>query len=63
MKVTLGLPNADIGAQAGWSESAIEGMVRTHAHTNVGTLERIRTRFEAVSSDASPTQEGADAAL
>ena len=63
MKVELDLPNADIAAQAGWSESAIEGMVRTYAHTDVGALDRIKARFEAVGSDALPTQEGADAAL
>ena len=32
MKVVLGLPDAAIAAQAGWSESAITKMVATYAH-------------------------------
>jgi integrase len=32
MKVRLGLPDAVIAAQAGWSESSVTEMVRTYAH-------------------------------
>jgi hypothetical protein len=45
MKVKLGLSNADIAAQAGWSEASVEEMVRTYAHTNVGALDRIRAAY------------------
>jgi hypothetical protein len=48
LKVTLGLSNADIAAQAGWSEASVEKMVKTYAHTNVGALDRIKARFENV---------------
>ena len=42
MKVKLGLPNHDIAEQAGWSEAAVEQMVRTYAHTSMGALDRIK---------------------
>jgi hypothetical protein len=45
MKVKLGLSNADIAAQAGWSESSVERMVATYAHTNVGALDRIKAAY------------------
>jgi hypothetical protein len=32
MKVRLGLPDAVIAAQAGWSERAVTKMVQTYAH-------------------------------
>jgi hypothetical protein len=47
MKVKLGLPNHDIAAQAGWSESAVEKMIATYAHTSVGALERIKAAATA----------------
>jgi hypothetical protein len=56
MKAQLGLSNADIAAQAGWSESSVEKMVATYAHTNVGALERIKAAW----SDVTRTHEAAD---
>jgi hypothetical protein len=47
MKVKLGLPNYDTAAQAGWSESAVEKMIATYAHTSVGALERIKAAAAA----------------
>ena len=44
-KVTLGLPNHVIAAQMGWSESAVEKMVATYAHTEVGALDAIDAAF------------------
>jgi integrase len=55
MKTQVGLPNADIAAQAGWSESSVEKMVATYGHTRVGALDWIKAAW----SDANPTQEGA----
>jgi hypothetical protein len=46
MKVKLGLPNHDIAEQAGWSEAAVEAMVKTYAHTSMGALDRIRAAAE-----------------
>lgn len=58
MKTKLGLPNHDIGAQAGWSEKSIEKMVKTYAHSEIGALDRIDAAWgalpEASSSDAIP---------
>jgi integrase len=45
MKTQLGLSNADIAAQAGWSESSVERMVATYAHANVGALDRIKAAW------------------
>ena len=59
MKVQLGLPNHDIAEQAGWSESSVEKMVTTYAHTNVGALDRIKAAWP----DANRTHEASDAAL
>ena len=42
MKVKLGLPNHDIAERAGWSEAAVEEMVKTYAHTSMGALDRIK---------------------
>lgn len=42
LKVVLGLPNHDIAEQAGWSEKAVEAMVKTYAHTSMGALNRIK---------------------
>lgn len=52
MKVKLGLPNHDIAEQAGWSEAAVEAMVKTYAHTSMGALDRIKGAAEI---DALPT--------
>jgi hypothetical protein len=46
MKVRLGLANHDIAEQAGWSEAAVENMVKTYAHTSMGALDRIRVAAE-----------------
>ena len=46
MKVKLGLPNHDIAEQAGWSEPAVEEMVKTYAHTSMGALDRIKAAAE-----------------
>jgi hypothetical protein len=66
LKVTLGLSNADVAAQAGWSESSVEKMVATYAHTNVGALDRIRAGFGNVvplhRSDANPMHHHAGSA-
>jgi hypothetical protein len=51
LKVKLGLPNHDIAEQAGWSESSVEQMVATYAHTSMGALDRIKA---AASIDALP---------
>jgi DNA-binding NarL/FixJ family response regulator len=58
LKVTLGLANHDIAEQAGWSEKAVEDMVRTYAHTSMGALDRIKkaagAALEPEVSDAIP---------
>ncbi len=57
MKVRLGLPNHVLAAQMGWSEGAVEKMVATYAHTEVGALEAIQAAFAAVAvPDATPAQ-------
>ena len=38
----LGLPNHDIAEQAGWSEAAVEQMVKNYAHTSMGALDRVK---------------------
>ena len=65
MKVKLGLPNHVIAAQAGWSESQVDKMVATYAHSEVGALDAIDAAWGAVPElpDAIPMQEGADVAL
>jgi integrase len=47
LKVKLGLATHDIAEQAGWSESAVEDMVKTYAHTSMGALDRIKAAAEA----------------
>jgi integrase len=42
MKVKLRVPNHDIAEQAGWSEAAVEEMVKTYAHISMGALDRIK---------------------
>jgi hypothetical protein len=39
MKVKLNLPNHVIAAQMGWSESAVDKMVATYAHAEIGALD------------------------
>jgi hypothetical protein len=57
MKVRLGLPDAVIAAQAGWSESSVTEMVRTYAHAvDERRLDEIAVAF--ANSDA-----GRDAAV
>jgi hypothetical protein len=53
MKVRLSLPNHVIAAQMGWSESAVEQMVATYAHAEIGALEAIDAAFATV-TDANP---------
>jgi hypothetical protein len=43
-----------IAAQMGWSESAVQKMVATYAHTEIGALEAIDAAFATV-PDARPT--------
>ena len=57
MKVRLGLPNHDIAEQAGWTEAAVEEMVKTYAHTSMGALDRIKAAAEI---DALPVIRDAD---
>src|SRR5918994_335893 len=57
-KVTLNLPNHVIAAQMGWSEAAVEKMVATYAHTEIGALEAIDAAF-AVLPDTNPIYEAA----
>jgi hypothetical protein len=47
MKVILGLPDAAIAAQAGWSESAVTKMVQTYGHAvDERRLDEIDRAFE-----------------
>jgi integrase len=57
MKVKLDLPNYDIAEQAGWTEAAVEEMVKTYAHTSMGALDRIKAAAEI---DALPVIRDAD---
>jgi integrase len=53
MKVRLGLPDAAIAAQAGWSESAVTKMVATYAHAvDERRLDEIDAAFAGVERDA-----------
>ena len=54
MKVKLNLPNHVIGAQMGWSASAVEKMVATYAHAEIGALPAIDAAFAAVPDAAQP---------
>jgi hypothetical protein len=60
MKVKLNLPNHVIAAQMGWSESAVEKMVQTYAHTEIGALDAIDAAFATVpDANATPLGDGA----
>jgi integrase len=49
MKVRLGVPDAAIAAQAGWSESAVTKMVATYAHAvDERRLDEIDAAFEGI---------------
>jgi integrase len=52
MKVRHGISNSDIAHQMGWSESAVEEMVKTYAHAEIGAAERIRAAYAR--TDAHP---------
>ena len=54
MKVKLNLPNHVIAAQMGWSESAVEKMVATYAHAEIGALDAIDAAFATVHSSSPP---------
>ncbi len=56
----LGLPNHVIAAQMGWSESAVESMIATYAHAEIGALDAIDAAF-ATLPDANPTQAASEA--
>jgi hypothetical protein len=49
----LNLLSHVIAAQMGWSESAVEKLVATYAHAEVGALEAIDAAFATV-PDAGP---------
>ena len=55
MKVRLGLPDAAIAAQAGWSEPAVTKMVATYAHA---VDERRLDEIDRAFSGGSGTQIG-----
>jgi integrase len=55
LKTKLNLPNHVIAAQMGWSESAVEKMIATYAHTEIGALEAIDAAFATI-ADATQTQ-------
>jgi hypothetical protein len=55
MKVKLNLPNHVIASQMGWSEAAVDKMVATYAHAEIGALEAIDAAF-ATLPDATQTQ-------
>ena len=58
MKVKLGLPDAAIAAQAGWSEAAVTKMVQTYAHAvDDRRLDEIDRAFERdADRDANPAE-------
>jgi hypothetical protein len=60
MKIRLGLPNHDIAEQAGWSEAAVEDMVRTYAHTSMGALDRIKQAADTQTGDIRDADRDAD---
>ncbi len=61
MKVRLGLPDAAIAAQAGWSERAVTKMVATYAHAvDERRLDEIDSAFER---DANRDAEGCEIGL
>jgi integrase len=54
MKVKMRLDNHDIAEQAGWSEAAVEDMVRNYAHTSMGALDRIKAAAELTALATAP---------
>ena len=54
----LGLPNHDIAEQAGWSEAAVEDMVKTYAHTTVWAA--CSTGIKAAAGDKRDADRDAD---
>ena len=62
MKVILGLPDAAIAAQAGWSEAAVTKMVATYAHAvDERRLDEIDAAFSRGERDANRDAEAAKA--
>ena len=52
MKVVLGLPDAAIAAQAGWSEQSVTKMIETYAHAvDERRLDEIDAAFQVTSDD------------
>lgn len=45
MRSKLNLSKAAIAAQAGWSESAVDEMLRTYSHSEVGALDEVDRAF------------------
>jgi hypothetical protein len=58
MKVKLNLPNHVIAAQMGWSKSAVEKMVATYAHAEIGALDAIMAAVESAVPDATRPTHG-----
>jgi hypothetical protein len=54
MEVKLNLPDHVIAAQMGWSDAAVEKMVATHAHTEIGALDVIDAAFATVPDTTRP---------
>jgi integrase len=58
MKVRLGLPNAAIAAQAGWSEKTVDKMIATYAHAvDERRLTEIQTAFAAMVTGSGQTRD------
>jgi hypothetical protein len=57
MKVRLGLPDAAIAAQAGWSERSVTKMVETYAHAvDERRLDEIDAAFQMQTQTQVPSE-------
>jgi hypothetical protein len=63
MKVKLNLPNHVIAAQMGWSEGAVEKMVATYAHAEIGALDAIDAAFATVNIETDARTDAPAASL
>jgi hypothetical protein len=61
MKVKLDLPNHVIAAQMGWSESAVQKLIDTYAHAEIGALDAIDAAFATVPDAPTHVQDSAPA--
>ena len=59
----LGLSKRAIAAQAGWSEEAVDDMLRIYGHTDLVALAEVDALYGAGATDAQPMHEGRNAAL